>query len=249
MTSPSFDGDRILGAILFEDTMDRRIEGRDSADYLWTEKQVVPFVKVDKGLTDEADGVQVMQPIPDLDALLARAIDKGCSARRCGRSSSSPTPAGSGDGRPAVRHRPARSSATGLVPIIEPEVDIHSPEKADAEALLRRAIVEQLGRLAPDQLVMLKLTLPEADDFYADLVDHPQRAPGGRALRRLQPRRGQRPPRPQPRRDRQLLAGPDRGPVGPAERRGVRRHAGRLDRRASSRRRSPDRWRSPGAGP
>jgi fructose-bisphosphate aldolase class I len=173
VTSPSFNGDRVLGAILFENTMDRQIEGRDSADYLWSVKRVVPFLKVDKGLAAEVDGVQVMKPIPDLDALLARGNAKGLF----GTKMRSVIKLANDAGVKAVVDQQfdigRQILAAGLVPIIEPEVDIHSPEKGQAEELLRAAIVEQLGQLGSDQLVMLKLTLPEADDFYADLVAHP----------------------------------------------------------------------------
>jgi fructose-bisphosphate aldolase, class I len=173
VTSPSFTGDRILGAILFENTMDREIDGRDSADYLWSVKRIVPFLKVDKGLAEEVEGAQVMKPIPDLDALLARANDKGVF----GTKMRSVIKLGNEVGVKSVvdqQFEIARQIlAAGLVPIIEPEVDIHSPEKAQAETLLRDGIVEQLGQLGPDQVVMLKLTLPSVDDFYADLVAHP----------------------------------------------------------------------------
>ena len=173
VSSPSFDGDRILGAILFENTMDRQIEGRDSAEYLWEVKRVVPILKVDKGLADEADGVQLMKPIPDLDALLARANQKGIF----GTKMRSVIKRADDAGVKAIvdqQFEIARQIiAAGLVPIIEPEVDIHAPDKAEAEALLKAAILEQLEQLAPDQYVMLKLTLPEQDDFYAELVRHP----------------------------------------------------------------------------
>jgi fructose-bisphosphate aldolase, class I len=173
ITSPSFDGDRVLGAILFENTMDRQIEGRDSAEYLWSVKRIVPFVKVDKGLAGEADGVQVMKPIPDLDALLRRAIDKGVF----GTKMRSVIKLADDAGVKAVVDQQfdlgRQILATGLVPIIEPEVDIHSPQKGEAEAMLRAAILEHLGPLGADESVMLKLTLPEVDDFYADLVAHP----------------------------------------------------------------------------
>ncbi|HEU0170407.1 MAG TPA: fructose bisphosphate aldolase [Acidimicrobiales bacterium] len=172
ITSPSFDGDRILGAILFENTMDRQIEGRDSAEYLWTVKRVVPFLKVDKGLAGVVDGVQVMKSIPDLDALLARATAKGMF----GTKMRSVVKLANDTGVKSVVDQQfdiARQIlAAGLVPIIEPEIDIHSPQKAEAEALLEAAILEQLGQLGSDQLVMLKLTLPELDDFYADLIAH-----------------------------------------------------------------------------
>jgi len=173
ITSPSFNGDRILGAILFEMTMDRQIEGRGSADYLWNVKNVVPFLKVDKGLADEVDGAQVMKPMPGLDALLARAVEKGVF----GTKMRSVIRLGNGAGVQDVVDQQFEVGrqilAAGLVPILEPEIDIHSPSKAEAEQLLRSAILEQLGALGADQHVMLKLTLPEVDDFYADLVAHP----------------------------------------------------------------------------
>jgi fructose-bisphosphate aldolase, class I len=173
ITSPSFDGDRILGAILFENTMDRQIEGRDSAEYLWTVKRVVPFLKVDKGLAGEVDGVQLMKPIPDLDALLTRATDKGLFGTKMRSVIKLANDAGVKSVVDQQFDIALQILAAGLVPIIEPEIDIHSPQKAEAEALLEAAIVEQLGELASDQVVMLKLTLPERDDFYADLVAHP----------------------------------------------------------------------------
>jgi fructose-bisphosphate aldolase class I len=173
ITSPSFTGDRVLGAILFENTMDRQIEGRDSAEYLWAVKRVVPFLKVDKGLAGEADGVQVMKPIPDLDALLRRAIDKGLFGTKMRSVIKLANDAGVKSVVDQQFDIGRQILATGLVPIVEPEIDIHSPQKAEAEALLEAAITEQLGQLGPDQHVMLKLTLPELDDFYADLVKHP----------------------------------------------------------------------------
>jgi fructose-bisphosphate aldolase class I len=173
ITSPSFDGDRILGAILFEDTMDRRIEGRDSADYLWSVKRVVPFLKVDKGLAAEVDGVQVMKPIPDLDALLARAAGKGVFGTKMRSVIRLANDAGVKSVVDQQFDLGRQIVGAGLVPIIEPEVDIHSPQKAEAESMLRAAIVDHLGLLASDESVMLKLTLPEVDDFYADLVAHP----------------------------------------------------------------------------
>jgi fructose-bisphosphate aldolase class I len=173
ITSPSFDGDRILGAILFENTMDRQIEGRDSADYLWTVKRVVPFLKVDKGLAGEVDGVQLMKPIPDLDALLTRATDKGLFGTKMRSVIKLANDAGVKSVVDQQFDIARQILAAGLVPIIEPEIDIHSPQKAEAEALLEAAIVEQLGELASDHVVMLKLTLPERDDFYAHLVAHP----------------------------------------------------------------------------
>jgi fructose-bisphosphate aldolase class I len=172
--SPSFDGDRILGAILFENTMDRQIEGLDTADYLWDVKKVVPFLKVDKGLVDEADGVQLMKPIGGLDALLARAQAK----RIFGTKMRSVIKLGNEAGIHAIVAQQFEVGkqilAAGLVPILEPEIDIKSPEKAQAEAILRPAIVAGLDQLAGDQSVMLKLTLPDVDDFYTELVDHPR---------------------------------------------------------------------------
>ena len=173
VTSPSFNGDRVLGAILFEDTMDREIDGRPSASYLWDVKQVVPFLKVDKGLADETQGAQVMKPMPDLDALLARARTKGIF----GTKMRSVIKLANSAGVAAVVEQQfevgKRISASGLVPIIEPEVDIHSPEKAAAESLLKVAMLAQLDTLNADQKVMLKLTLPEVDGFYSECVKHP----------------------------------------------------------------------------
>jgi fructose-bisphosphate aldolase class I len=173
ITSPSFDGTRVLGAILFEDTMDREIEGRDSAEYLWRVKHVVPFLKVDKGLAAEADGVQLMKPMPDLDSLLARATKKDIF----GTKMRSVIKLADEAGIAAIVEQQFEVGRqildAGLVPIIEPEVDIHSPQKAEAEAMLKAAIVSHLDRLG-EQVVMLKLTLPSEDDFYADLVAHPR---------------------------------------------------------------------------
>ena len=173
MTSPSFNGDRILGAILFENTMDRDVEGRTTPDYLWEVKNVVPFLKVDKGLADEVDGAQVMKPMPDLDDLLARARDKGIF----GTKMRSVIKAANIDGINAVVDQQfeigVRIIEAGLVPIIEPEVDIHSPAKAEIEPLLKEALINQLNLLKPDQFVMLKLTLPEQNDFYQACVNHP----------------------------------------------------------------------------
>jgi fructose-bisphosphate aldolase class I len=174
ITSPSFTGERILAAILFENTMDRNIEGQPTADYLWNVKRIVPFLKVDKGLAAEKDGVQLLKPMPELGALLGRATAK----RIFGTKMRSFIKQANG---PGIRNIVAQQFeaarqiiAAGLVPIVEPEVDIHSPEKAKAEELLTAAILEELGRLAAEQLVMLKLTLPEKDDLYADLVKHPR---------------------------------------------------------------------------
>ncbi|MFM8626980.1 MAG: fructose bisphosphate aldolase [Actinomycetota bacterium] len=173
VTSQEFDGSRVLGAILFEGTMDRDIEGVGSAEYLWTKKKVVPFLKVDKGLADEADGVQMMKPMPDLEALLVRARDKGVF----GTKMRSVIKQASASGIRAVVAQQflegRRILAAGLVPIIEPEVDIHCPDKSVAESILKAELLAGLDRQAAGQPVMLKLTLPEVDGFYAELVAHP----------------------------------------------------------------------------
>ena len=173
MTSPAFDGDRIIGAILFEDTMDRDVNGKPSADYLWEVKRVVPFLKVDKGLAEEKNGVQLMKPIPSVAALL----NKAKSSRIFGTKMRSLVHQANADGiREIVAQQFELASpiiAAGLVPIIEPEVSIKSPEKAQAEELLKAGILEKLNQLAADELVFLKLTLPEKDDFYSELVAHP----------------------------------------------------------------------------
>jgi fructose-bisphosphate aldolase class I len=173
ITSPVFNGQRILGAILFENTMDRTIEGRATANYLWDVKNVVPILKVDKGLADECDGVQVMKPMPDLDALLAKAKSKDIFGTKM-RSVIKQANAAGVSAVVRQQFEVARQIvAAGLVPIIEPEVDIHCPDKAEAEDLLRTALLDELNALAADQLVMLKLTLPEVDNYYADCIAHP----------------------------------------------------------------------------
>ena len=174
ITSPAFTGDKVLGAILFEDTMERQIDGRDTPDHLWSVKGVVPFLKVDKGLADEANGAQVMKPMPDLDALLARAVAKGVFGTKM-RSVIKIADQAGVDAVVDQQFEVGRQIlAAGLVPIIEPEIDIHSPSKAEAEGLLKTALLAQLDRLDDGQQVMLKLTLPERDDLYADLVAHPR---------------------------------------------------------------------------
>jgi len=173
ITSPIFNGDRILGAILFEGTMDRDIEGKPTADYLWDVKRIVPFLKVDKGLTDEKDGAQLMKPMPGLAALLDRANAK----RIFGTKMRSFIKQADAAGVKAVVNQQFEVAeqilGAGLVTIIEPEVDIHCPDKAEAEEVLKAALLEELNALPVDQLVMLKLTLPEHDDFYAACVRHP----------------------------------------------------------------------------
>jgi fructose-bisphosphate aldolase class I len=174
VTSPSFTGERVLGAILFEQTMDRDVEGKGTADYLWNVKKVVPFLKVDKGLADEANGVQMMKPNPGLDALLARAKQKGVFGTKMRSVIKLADPKGIADVVKQQFDTGKQILAAGLMPIIEPEVDIKSPQKAEAEKLLKAEILKQLDTLSPDQKIMLKLTIPSVDDFYADLVKHPK---------------------------------------------------------------------------
>ena len=174
VTSPSFNGDRILAAILFEGTMDREVSGELTADYLWNVKRIVSFLKVDKGLADEKDDVQVMKPISGLPALL----DKARTKRIFGTKMRSVIKRANASGIDAIVDQQFELAAqilgAGLVPIVEPEVDIHSPDKARAEDLLKAALLASLNKLSADQLVMLKLTLPEQADLYADLVTHPK---------------------------------------------------------------------------
>ncbi len=171
--SPAFSGDRVLGAILFEGTMDRDIDGLGSAQYLWEKKQVIPFLKIDKGLADESNGVQMMKPMPELDALLTRAVTKGIF----GTKMRSVIKLANRDGIAAVVAQQfavgRQIIAHGLVPIIEPEVDIKSPQKAEAEAMLRDAIAAELDKQPSSQPVMLKLTLPNTANYYANLIAHP----------------------------------------------------------------------------
>jgi len=174
MTSPSFTGERILGAILFENTMDRDIEGQPTADYLWNVKRVVPFLKVDKGLAAAKDGVQLMKPMPELAALLDKAKTKRMFGTKMRSFVKQADRAGITDVVMQQFEAARQIIAAGLVPIVEPEVDIHCPEKAKAEELLKAAILEELDGLPAGQLVMLKLTLPEKDDFYAECVSHPK---------------------------------------------------------------------------
>ena len=172
ITSPSFTGDRVIGTILFEQTMDRDIEGKGSADYLWQVKQVVPFLKIDKGLADEADGVQIMKPMPGLDELLARGRDKnvfGTKERSVIKSANE----GGIESIVAQQFEVGRQVlGAGLMPILEPEVDIKAPDKQKCEDLLKASILRHLEDL--DEQVMFKLTLPSQDGFYTDLVKHPK---------------------------------------------------------------------------
>ena len=174
ITSHAFNGERIIGAILFENTMDRDIKGHPTPNYLWNVKGVVPFLKVDKGLEAEKDGVQLMKPIP----ALAELLEKAKSKRIFGTKMRSFIKQANAAGIKAIVDQQfelaAQIIAAGLVPIVEPEIDIHCPEKAKAEGLLKAAILEKLNQLPQGQVVMLKLTLPEQDNFYADFVKHPK---------------------------------------------------------------------------
>jgi fructose-bisphosphate aldolase class I len=174
ITSPSFNGDRILGAILFEMTMDRDIKGMGSAEYLWKAKRVVPFLKVDNGLAFEADGAQLMKPMPDLDPLLARAIIKGVFGTKMRSVVKMADPKGVDAVVDQQFDIGERILAAGLMPIIEPEVDIRSPQKAEAEALLKAGILRRLDAIPAGQQIMLKLSLPSIDGYYADLIAHPR---------------------------------------------------------------------------
>ncbi len=171
--SPAFTGERVLGAILFEGPMDRDIDGVGSAQFLWANKGVIPFLKVDKGLADDANGVQVMKPMPELDSLLGRAVAKGIFGTKMRSVIKLANKAGI-DAVVKQQFDVGRQIlAAGLVPIIEPEVDINSPEKGAAEDLLKEAIAAELAKQPADKPVMLKLTLPNTDDFYLDFVKHP----------------------------------------------------------------------------
>jgi fructose-bisphosphate aldolase, class I len=174
ITSPGFNGERIIGAILFENTMDRDIKGQPAANYLWNVKGVVPFLKVDKGLDAEKDGVQLMKAIPRLAELLERAKSKRIFGTKMRSVIKQANAAGIKDIVNQQFELARQIIAAGLMPIVEPEVDIHCPEKAKAEGLLKAAILEKLNQLLAGQLVILKLTLPEQDNFYADFVKHPK---------------------------------------------------------------------------
>ncbi|HEY9040328.1 MAG TPA: fructose bisphosphate aldolase [Roseovarius sp.] len=171
--APDFNGDKVIGAILFEMTMDRQIDGKPSAAYLWQERGVVPFLKVDKGLEDEADGVRLMKPMPDLDALCERAVKAGVFGTKMRSVIDAASPSGI-EAVVAQQFEVARQIlGHGLIPIIEPEVTISIPDKAEAEALLLEAIERHLDALPEGTEVMLKLTLPETANHYKPLVDHP----------------------------------------------------------------------------
>jgi fructose-bisphosphate aldolase class I len=174
MTSSVFQGDRILAAILFEMTMDRQVEGMPTSRYLWERKQVVPFLKVDKGLADEADDVQVMKPIPGLDDLLARALDLGVFGTKMRSVVKMANKAGIDAILDQQFEVGQQIVSAGLMPILEPEVDIKSPQKEEAEDLLKAGILERLDQVGADDQLMFKLSIPSSDDFYRDLIDHPK---------------------------------------------------------------------------
>ena len=174
ITSPAFNGERIIGAILFENTMDREIEGQPTADYLWNVKRVVPFLKVDQGLAAEKDGVQLMKPMPMLPALLDKARAKRIFGTKMRSFIKRADEAGTKNIVIQQFEIAQQIISANLVPIIEPEVDIHCPEKGKAEQLLKAAILEKVNQLPDGQFIMLKLTLPEQDNFYAEFVKHPR---------------------------------------------------------------------------
>ena len=174
ITSPAFNGERIIGAILFENTMDREIEGQPTADYLWNVKRVVPFLKVDQGLAAEKDGVQLMKPMPMLSALLDKARAKRIFGTKMRSFIKRADEAGTKNIVIQQFEIAQQIISANLVPIIEPEIDIHCPEKGKAEQLLKAAILEKVNQLPDGQFIMLKLTLPEQDNFYAEFVKHPR---------------------------------------------------------------------------
>jgi fructose-bisphosphate aldolase, class I len=173
ITSPSFTGERILGAILFEDTMNRSILGKPTSDYLWNVKRIIPFLKVDMGLEKDKDGVQMMKPMPDLDPLLGNAKSKGVFGTKMRSVIKQANKAGIAAIVDQQFDIGEHIVSLGFVPIIEPEVDIHCPQKAEAEAMLKSGILARLNKLKSDQIVMLKLTIPDKDDFYMDCINHP----------------------------------------------------------------------------
>ena len=174
ITSPAFNGERIIGAILFENTMDRDINGQPAVNYLWNVKAVVPFLKVDKGLDAEKDGVQLMKPMPALAALLEKAKSKRIFGTKMRSVIKQANAQGIKDIVNQQFELAGQIISAGLMPIVEPEIDIHCPEKAKAEELLKAAILEKLNQLPQGQMVMLKLTLPEQANFYSDFVKHPK---------------------------------------------------------------------------
>src|SRR5438270_882490 len=178
MRRPAFNGDRILGAILFEDTMNRQVEGRDTADYLWNVKNIVPIIKVDKGLADATDDVQLMKPIPGLDDLLARALEKGFFGTKMRSVIKDANQKGIGAIADQQFELGRQIADAGLVPILEPEIDIHSPHKAEAEAMLKKALLDGLEQWPSDKYLMFKLTLPQRQRPVRQRHRHPARLPG-----------------------------------------------------------------------
>ncbi len=172
VTNPAFNGSRILGAILFENTLDREFEGKDAAQYLWQEKQVVPFLKIDKGLCEENNDVQLMKAMPELNALLDKAVSQGVFGTKMRSVIKLANQQGINDIVVQQFTIAKQILAKGLTPIIEPEIDINSPEKSAAEVLLKSALLSELDALPSDQKVMLKLTLPNSDNFYSDCINH-----------------------------------------------------------------------------
>jgi fructose-bisphosphate aldolase class I len=227
ITSPRFTGERILGAILFEDTMDKEIEGQPTADYLWTVKRVVPFLKVDKGLQPEKDGVQLLKPMPDLDALLDKGKTKHIFGTKMRSVIKRANPASIKNVVQQQFELAGRIINAGLVPIVEPEVDIHCSEKAKAEALLKEALLEKLNGLPAGQQVMLKLTLPEQPDLCRLRSPSESRA-GGCAIGRVHAEGSRRQVAQKSRRRGQLLAGTAGRIVRPSGRFRIQRQAGRL---------------------
>jgi len=172
MKAPAFTGDKVVGAILFERTMDGDVDGEPVPSYLWNKRGVVPFLKIDKGLAAEENGVQLMKPMPDLDALLIRGREKGIFGTKMRSVIASADKAGIADVVQQQFEVARQIIAQGLVPIIEPEILINSPTKAEAETILRDEIAQQLDTLGPGEDVMLKVTIPTVADFYADLAAH-----------------------------------------------------------------------------
>jgi fructose-bisphosphate aldolase class I len=223
MSSPGFSGDKILATILFEQTMDRAINGEDTAAFLWKQKHIVPFVKVDQGLSDAENGVQLMKPMTKLDSLLERAVDKGIFGTKMRSFIQEPNDGGIKaivDQQFDYAHKIAER---GLMPIIEPEVSIKCPDKPQADSLLVAALKGKLDELPGEGQVMLKLTLPDENDLYAPLIEHPRVLRV--VVRRLQPRGKLRDPGPQSPPHRELFAGLDPGADDRPERCGLRREA------------------------
>ena len=225
ISSPSFTGDKVIATILFEQTMDRTIDGEQSAAFLWKQKHIVPFVKVDQGLSDAANGVQLMKPMTKLDSLLERAVANGIFGTKMRSFIQEPND----EGIKAIVDQQFEYADTiasaGLMPIIEPEVSIKSPDKPKADALLVAALTAKLDELPGDRQVMLKLTLPDEDNLYAPLIDHPRvlrvvALSGGYSLAESCDDPG-----PQSRPHREFLAGVDRGADRPADRRRIRPEA------------------------